>query len=157
MSDKVISLDDANVGKVSTKPSNRPSSGGPVPTLSKVGLQFRNSFNARATSVSKYSAAIEAVNNRQQEDTMTTIETVRLDLKKALAGSWWGHLYENIVTTISVLSTLEFIYQTYLTEQNHQNQYVVAKIMELSFAFLFGADWLLSLFLADHAFTFIFR
>ncbi len=150
-------LDDPlEVGR-SVKTTNRPSSGGSVPALSKVGLQFRTSFNARNASVSKYSAAIDAVNNRQQLDHMTTIETMRLDLKKALASSWWGHLYENIVMIISVLSTLEFIYQTYLYGDQEKSQYTVAKVMELSFAFLFGADWLLSFFLADHVFTFIIR
>jgi hypothetical protein len=119
----------------------------------------RGSFASTGRGSMKFSLAVEdAVQSSKDDDEgLTKIETIRLNMKKALAGSWWGKLYENSVTLISVLSSLQCIYQTYLSDAKRHDQYKIALLVEFLFALIFGADWLLNFFLADQTVTFLCR
>ena len=46
------------------------------------------------------------------------IETIRLKVKKFFATSLFGHIYSNILLILSVLSSIQYLYQTYLHSDN---------------------------------------
>jgi len=106
---------------------------------------------------SKYSAALANVKPVTSEESKTNLfEEFKTDLKKTLAHSPVGKFYENLILLASVLSTLEYIYETYLTyDPDNQMQY--ARRIELAFVSLFGLDWCLNLIIADQLFDYLFR
>lgn len=118
---------------------------------------FSTSFTG-GLSFKKYSDAIEIERDlRQEDDDINIFEEIRIELKKYLAHSRLGFVYENLIMFISVLSSLHYMYQTYLTEENTKYQYSASQIAELDFAIIFSADWAFNLFLADHRIQYVLR
>jgi hypothetical protein len=87
------------------------------------------------------------------------IESVRLQTKKILTHSRFGRIYENFLLFLSVVSCLEYIYQTYLHPSVPSDKKLLhdLNILELYFASMFGFDWLLNCFLAEHRLIFFTR
>ena len=124
-------------------------------------FEVDGSPNKESTSKDKLSSTLDS-KLKEEEETLrlsTVIETVRLKVKKYMTKSYYGKLYTQFMLIISVISCLEYIYQTYLTDrlefQRMQLYYLGRFEMVLSCIFMF--DWLLSYFLADHKFVFLTR
>lgn len=58
--------------------------------------------------------ADEEIQNEQQ--TPSQLEVLRLRTLKFMASSWFGHIYTNFFLLMSVFSCAQYIYQTYLTD-----------------------------------------
>ena len=131
-----------------------PSSLDPKP----VALARRNSFAVRAKQpVFKFSAALEKAGEISAES--YSLEDFRQQLKKIFIHSTFGGYYENAMLFISVISCIEYIYQTYLHPSipADKNQLDNLKTIELIFACFFGFDWSLSLYLAEHRVIYMTR
>eukprot|EP01038_Epipyxis_sp_PR26KG_P016936 gene16936-23250_t len=89
--------------------------------------------------------------NATDDHSKSKFEQFRLDLKNFLLTSILGHLYEIFMLVISLLSTLQYIYETYLTT-SYQDQSITAVFVEaeLAVACLFLFDWSLNVFIADN-------
>lgn len=105
----------------------------------------------------KFSQALEQAGAKQEEG--MTLEERRLHLKKFMNHSKFGKYYENIIILLSIVSCFEYIYETYLTKSNPGDaaQLVILKIAELVFATIFGLDWALNVFLAEHRILYLTR
>jgi hypothetical protein len=117
------------------------------------GLIKRNSFQSRASIVKKYSAVLSG-EKRQQKEEVKFLDNLRFDIKKTLTTTNFGIFYTNGISILSALSALHFIYMTYVdpndakdTEDNLQ--------LELGLAAIFGFDWALRLFVADHVVAYV--
>lgn len=114
-------------------------------------FQRRSSFSLRSTfNSAKYSAVLENV-KADHEDETDSWEDNRIKLKKYMSTSAFGKNYENFILILSVLSTLEFIHQTYMNPNNvnDKEQLTVLYKMESVFIGFFLFDWVLQFFMAD--------
>jgi hypothetical protein len=80
------------------------------------------------------------------------IEAIRLKTKKYLAASYLGKFYTNTLLVLSVLSCVQYIFQTYISgsQPNGKELLNIFSKLELFLAALFAFDWALMLFVADH-------
>jgi hypothetical protein len=87
----------------------------------------------------------------KEDSTDSFVQDVRLKLKKFIMTSFLGHRYMNILLGLSIFSCCQFIYQTYLDENNEMDKKILDffGFLELILAGLFAFDWCLWLFLAD--------
>lgn len=94
------------------------------------------------------------------------VEGLRLRLKKIITASTFGKIYEKVLILLSILSTVEFIYTTYLSynpnPQHMGPSHLATQLkyfnwLELALAGIFSLDWLLSFFIADQKVIFIKR
>ena len=94
-----------------------------------------------------------------QHDDDDWVDQLRQRLKKFMAQSLLGNYYDNALLILSVGSCFEYIYQTYLDPSAAADEELLYKlnIVELVFASLFGFDWLLNCFLAEHRILFFTR
>lgn len=113
------------------------------------------SFNVKATKVSE----VLDKNDVGSDEVPNYLEIVRMELKKKMASSSVAFHYENFYAIISIASCLEFIYHTYFDNDNpdHEQENFNMFVLEIIFACIFMADWLLQLFLADHALSYLRR
>ena len=120
-------------------------------------LNRRSSFTARAMPTFKFSAALEQAGAKEEE--AFSLEQWRLHFKKVFTQSKFGRQYENVLIFISLISCFEYIYETYLhmSVQEDRDNLRMLKMIELAFACVFGLDWCLSLFLAEHRVLFLMR
>jgi hypothetical protein len=86
-----------------------------------------------------------------------SVELTRLATKRFLLTNWLGILYTWGMLALSALSTVQFIYQTYLDPNldpspSDRTDRLLAKMrtFEKVVASVFSFDWCLSLFLADN-------
>lgn len=122
-------------------------------------LARRQSFSLRASfSTSKYSKALEQVRT-EQEASKYSFEESRIKLRKYMSTSTFGKYYENIMLALSVISTIEFIHQSYMDPNfsGDVHQLDVLYLMESVFIGFFLFDWALNLLLADNKFNYFFR
>lgn len=91
------------------------------------------------------------------EDHQSQIDAFRLRLKKFMTTSLFGKTYTDALLVLSILSSVQFVYTTYLNPQggNHGKQMQILDVVEKFIAALFSVDWLLSFFLADHKSEFV--
>ena len=124
----------------------------------KPPITRRSSFTTRALPTFKFSAALEEAAGSKREE-QWTLEEWRLHIKKIFNHTKFGKYYENAVIFLSLVSCLEYIYETYLhkDQPSDQSQLRALKIVEVVFASVFGTDWCLSLFLAEHRILFLMR
>jgi len=79
-----------------------------------------------------------------------------MKLKKSLNGTLIGKLYQYFQISLSIISCIEYIAQTYVRNHNpDQLQYM--KYVEISFVGIFAVDWAINLFTADHTINFLVR
>mmetsp|Transcript_23872 Transcript_23872/g.35024 ORF Transcript_23872/g.35024 Transcript_23872/m.35024 type:complete len:1148 (-) Transcript_23872:179-3622(-) len=116
-------------------------------------LQRRMSFakGSKSFDSSSFAHLIEKTASNDPEKT-PMMEVIRLKVKKWLAASFFGRIYVYILLILSVLSCAQYIYQTYLNENDPQDKELlnIFALLELFLAALFAFDWCLHLFLADH-------
>ena len=79
------------------------------------------------------------------------MELFRLKAKKIMTTHSFGLMYSELLLYLSLFSTAQFIYSTY------ESQGVAFDYLEMALAALFGFDWMLSFFIADHKIEFITR
>jgi hypothetical protein len=84
-------------------------------------------------------------------------ERFRLQIKQYMATSFVGQSYTLVLLIFSMLSPLQFIYQSYLlpTSVNYSSRIQVFNLIEMILAAIFTGDWLLAFFLADHKLSFM--
>jgi hypothetical protein len=99
------------------------------------------------------------IEEQASQDKTSLTERIRLRTKRFLSSSVIGRSYTHLMLMLSVVSCLEFIYQTYLTTHlNFENVELAAfTIFEMVMSGMFAFDWLLSFFIADHKLAFIGR
>lgn len=136
-------------GKFSSRTS--PDAGGGNPGKSEKEAKIKNN-------IAKYSAALNAIKVDHAEPA-DKVEKFRLACKKYMSTSSFGYFFELTSVLLSVLSTAQCIYFTYLDIDNpaHEKPLRIGRILAVLFAVFFAADWLFEWFLADHKYTYIFR
>ena len=102
-----------------------------------------------------FSDALEKLNN--SEISNFNLEDFRLKVKKFITNSLPGVIYSNVMLVISIISSIEYIYQTYLDPQVDVTIFSYLTVIEKCMAGLFMADWLLNFFIADHKIIFMTR
>lgn len=124
----------------------------------KPNLRRKDSIVARPTQVSRYSAVIDSFKVKKDDD-KDAFEDARVKMKKFLSHSPMGVIYENVMLVISIISSLEFIYQTYLFHDidSEAERIEYLQLIELGFAGCFAFDWSLNYFLADQKINFFIR
>lgn len=125
-------------------------------------LAKANATKVRDPNMEKLSSNLESrlsAVEGTEEKRVDKVEVIRLTLKKWVNTSFAGQTYTQFMLMLSILSCFEFIYQTYLSEdgsyqslQIHYFNYV-----EMGVSGIFGIDWLLAFFIADHKITFVMR
>jgi hypothetical protein len=111
----------------------------------------------------EHTATDKAMENRiateeeQERHKTPLIEIIRIHLKKFMSRSLIGRVYTQIMIVLSLVSCLEYIYQTYLTDhlKYERDQRYVLALFELIISSLFTFDWVVAFFLADHKLVFI--
>jgi potassium large conductance calcium-activated channel subfamily M alpha protein 1 len=85
------------------------------------------------------------------------LEQARIKMVRYITTSTSGQLYTKLLLTLSLLSPLQFIYQTYLTPDQPDYLFLteIFNIIEMILASIFSMDWVLNFFLADHKLAFI--
>jgi len=93
------------------------------------------------------------------ESKLLSLEELRVRVKKFMTTSAIGKSYNNILLVISVASSVEYMYQTYLDPNNSANTKLLdtLNISEKILASLFMFDWCLNYFMADHKLIFMTR
>jgi len=88
---------------------------------------------------------------------MLSLEEMRVRVKKFMTTSTFGQNYNNVLLLISVASSIEYMYQTYLDPTDHPNAILLnnLNIVEKILASLFMFDWCLNYFMADHKLIFM--
>ena len=86
-------------------------------TPSPAMLQRKMSARSKSFDSSSFAKLIDnnASTFTDDGEKQSVIESIRLKVKKYLAASYVGKVYENALLLLSVLSCFQYIYQTYLT------------------------------------------
>ena len=118
---------------------------------------LRDDFVRQASARSEKDKEIELKQQEEEAEIQKTsyanrIEALRLKLKKFLNTHVVGVVYSEILLVLSIFSTIQFVYSTY---SNTKGFFFTT--VEESLAVVFGFDWVLSFFLADHKVEFISR
>ena len=95
----------------------------------------------------------------EDEEKQSQLDVFRLKLKKIMTSSTFGKSYTDALLVLSVLSCLQFIYQTYLDVDDPEiaDTVNILETAEKFMAGLFSFDWALSFFMADHKSEFVNR
>lgn len=99
----------------------------------------------------------------QGTDWIVMVEKIRVRTKKFMTATVYGKFYSNVLLLLSVLSSLQYIYQTYLkshsssTKDSIPSQLFFFDLVEKALAGLFSFDWTLSFFVADHKLAHVTR
>eukprot|EP01031_Cornospumella_fuschlensis_P036437 gene36437-44200_t len=107
--------------------------------------------------IAKYSAALSAIKVEHAEPA-DKLEKFRLACKKYMSSSSFGYFFELTNVLVSLLSTAQCIYFTYLDVDNpaHEKPLQIGRLLAILFAAFFIADWFFEWFLADHKYLYIF-
>jgi hypothetical protein len=95
-----------------------------------------------------------------EEKPKNFFETLRLKCKDFIYHTWFGQLYEQLMLFISVLSSFEYIYKTYINtalNDTDGSQMEFLDKFDMFIAFVCAFDWLLNFFIADHRAVFVTR
>jgi len=86
----------------------------------------------------------------QDEKERNVIEEMRVKVKKFMSTHIVGRSYNNTLLVLSILSSFEFIYQTYLDPIADAIHIYYFSFIELALAALFSFDWCLCFFIAEY-------
>jgi hypothetical protein len=125
------------------------------PGLTQRRMSFKTSKSFDASS---FQNLIDKNASNDPEKT-PLMEIIRLRVKKYIATTFIGRTYVNVLLVLSVVSCVQYIYQTYLDPENPHDQNIlgVFNVFELALAALFAFDWCLNIFIADHRWEHFFR
>lgn len=129
---------------------------------SAVDSKYGDSSNSGMTMIATFRSTI-STSEAPHVVGKSFVEELRLLLKAYMAYSTAGMIYCWSLYFLSIISSLLYIYQTYLPfqhgksfETTNMNEYAL-NLLELIFAAIFSFDFLLSLFLADNRLAFLRR
>jgi voltage-gated potassium channel len=94
-------------------------------------------------------------NDIDEEDQQSQLDAFRLRLKKFMTTSRFGMAYTDSLLVLSIFSSLQFVYQTYLSHDKNEKELQFLVVVEKFIAGLFSFDWCLSFFMADHKSEFV--
>lgn len=97
----------------------------------------------------------ELFQEEEADSEKDVIEAYRVAVKKFLATTTTGAVYDTLLLLLSVTSSLEFIYQTYLDPVKNAQLIDTFNIIEQVLAVVFTLDWMLNFFLAEHRILYI--
>jgi hypothetical protein len=100
-------------------------------------------------------SSLDGFDDDDDQEEKDQIEIWRVATRKFLATTTAGYIYENLLLVLSVLSALEFIYQTYLDVDSDADLIHFFDLVEQVLAVLFMLDWLLNCFLSEHRILYI--
>ena len=88
-----------------------------------------------------------------------SMEETRVRVKKFMMTSTLGRVYNDALLIISIASSLEFIYLTYLDPIDDKSKSLMLNLNfgEKALAILFMFDWCLNFYMADHKLKFMSR
>lgn len=95
-----------------------------------------------------------------EEKPKNFMETLRLKCKDFIYHTWIGLFYEQLMLFISILSSFQYIYKTYInTALNDYNgsQMKFLGEFEIFIAIACAVDWSINFFIADHRLLFVTR
>lgn len=98
--------------------------------------------------------------NDSEEKSKSFMETLRLKCKSFYFHTFWGRLYDQIMLFMSILSSLQYIYNTYVgtvIDDRDGSQGNVLVQLELIISLACAVDWFINLFIADHRGLFFMR
>ena len=78
------------------------------------------------------------------------VEDLRVKIKKSMSTSRLGHAYNNTLLILSVLSGLQFVYESYYRNDIGSEHSKINNQLERIFSVIFMFDWCLSYFMADN-------
>jgi hypothetical protein len=125
------------------------------PTIPR-GLTRHSSALTSTSGIRKYVANIAEMKDIRENDEFSFLENSISSLKKSLSSTTYGIGYIWFVNIMSGISTLHFVYTTYLHPDRQESLVTSAARVELGFALLFVFDWCLNLLVADHPIQHIF-
>ena len=105
---------------------------------------------------SKFNDAIDKQISEEMSSFLSMEET-RVGVRKFMFASTPGRIYNETLLFISIASSIEFIYQTYLDPINDATLLGKLNYGEKGLAILFMFDWCLNFYTADHKLKFISR
>ena len=152
-SSSIDSTDSDDIGPPPRSPSTKSTKNG-----TNAFANLRRSFSMKGSNLQLAAAISEAT--AASDEFVPIWERARFSLDKAIKESVWGQRYEDVLIGLSVLSCFEFIYQSYLSDPRTETTRIQAQataVLDLFFAGIFGFDWAMKLFLADHRFNFFMR
>ncbi len=125
----------------------------------KVAPAINKSEDLSLSLIDPLPVPVGPTNKLDAASNISQIEMTRLKVKKFLAASLLGRAYMNMMLVLSVLSCFQYIYQTYLDPSKPAEANTLRHLasLELGLASLFGFDWCLALFVADHKSEFLKR
>ena len=116
---------------------------------------------AQNSGLDKFKKIAESIDPMEYDDkNKNFFEVLRLNMKDFLHHHFIGGVYQMILLVLSVVSVFQYIYGTYLDARLSRRIDVIQSIAantELVFAGIFGFDWCLNLFLADHRWSYLTR
>lgn len=120
-----------------------------------------NPSAARSTFAKLRSKITETIDETESEEKpKNVLETMRIKFKDFIYHTWFGRSYEQLMLFISVLSSFEYIYKTYIDtaiNDNDGSQMKIIEEFELFLALACAFDWFINFFIADHRILFMTR
>lgn len=77
-------------------------------------------------------------------------ENIRRRVKYYVFSTWYGMMYKRVLLFASITSVFLYIVETYFDKESNSEAYVLLSAIELVTAIMFGFDWSLSVYLAEH-------
>jgi len=99
-------------------------------------------------------------NNEPEDKSKNVMEMIRLQFKDFIYHTVFGRIYAQLMLFISILSSFEYIYQTYLNVAIDDSSGAQADFLskfEIFIALACGFDWFINFFIADHRGLFVTR
>ncbi len=138
--------------------------GSSVKSFRSLGRMVRsNSVMSTASTDPKLKKLAESIEKLDDEANKSNwkedLEQARLAVKEFLETTIIGKLYTNFLLVMSVISVLEYISILYLNENRSADLYLLNDLENFEFAIagLFGLDWIVCFFLAEHKLVFLSR
>jgi hypothetical protein len=116
-------------------------------------MSVRSAFSRSSIALFKGGDILEEL-DQPGDPKVDAIEIFRIKVRKFLTQSFVGEIYNVILLFFSVFSMFEHIWQSYLTYEDNNELLNQLNYVEYALASLFGLDWLLNLFVADHRLVF---
>jgi hypothetical protein len=143
---------------MSQRPSLISSGSAPPPMIGSTPGHDKSRKSLNVNIDNKYVENIHTTNIDHGSET-DFMEVLRQKIKKYMINSTFGQTYDNFLLFLSVVSCFEYIYQTYLHTSIEEDRGTLRFLnsIELVFASVFGFDWCLNCFVAEHRVLFFTR
>jgi len=106
-------------------------------------------YSTKSEVTSKDDSEIEGIDKVEISENRDVIEEYRVAVKKFMALSLFGRMYENVLLVTAVFSCAQYIYSTYKQYVAEDVQVAFSQV-EVALAVVFMFDWTLCFALADN-------